>query len=359
MRPSPPPTPWSPTRWSREEIVEQHAFRSFPSRTLGVASFCVSCPTTKFSASVKCPDCDANLLDCVRIMGAPTVKSALRGNKMTEHLTEKVVFANALRQFASTLAEKIESNGEWAVRGFIDVFKNVYTISSDTKVVSKILELCLFPHFMQFAESIGYTIELAEKQNYYPDLTFIKKDSHSIMFAVDLKTTYRAIGNPNQCMGFTLGSHGEYFINRTSKKNIQHPYGEYGGHFCLGIIYSRHESELEETRIYSVDEVEDIPAVASAFTFFAEEKWKIASDKGGSGNTANIGSIRNIEDILNGNGVFALAGEEYFDDYWANYGRLQIPTENGKYKKLSSFAEYLAFKNLPASLNNSKIRRRA
>lgn len=50
------------------------------------------------------------------------------------------------------------------------------------------------------------------------------------------------------------------------------------------------------------------------FTCFAEEKWKIASDKGGSGNTANIGSIKSIEDLISGNGVFAKAGEEIFDD---------------------------------------------
>ncbi len=32
-------------------------------------------------------------------------------------------------------------------------------------------------------------------------------------FAVDFKTTYRLANNPEYCNGFTLGSHGEYFIN--------------------------------------------------------------------------------------------------------------------------------------------------
>jgi len=115
------------------------------------------------------------------------------------------------------------------------------------------------------------------------------------------------------CNGFTLGSHGEYFVNRTSTKNIQYPYCEYTGHFCIGIIYSRTKiDKYNETKVYSLDEIELIPAVISDFIFFAEEKWKIASDKGGSGNTANIGSIQKIEDILNGNGVFAKAGEKIF-----------------------------------------------
>jgi len=72
--------------------------------------------------------------------------------------------------------------GEWTVKGFVDVFKNIYTISSDTKVISKILELHLFPHFVEFAGTIGYEIELATHQNWYPDLTFVNKSNRDIMF---------------------------------------------------------------------------------------------------------------------------------------------------------------------------------
>lgn len=273
---------------------------------------------------------------------------------MTEE-QEKAIFAQELKAFADSLAEQIAINDEWTVRGFIDVFRNVYTISSDTKIVSKILELHLFPHFLSFAQRIRYEIELATYQNWYPDLTFIKQDNPNIKFAVDLKTTYRDEKCPGFCNGFTLGSHGEYFTNRTSTKNIQYPYNEYKGHFCLGIIYTRSEMDkLEETKTYTVDEVAKIPAVIRSFTFFAEEKWRIASDKGGSGNTANIGSIQKIDDILSGNGVFAKAGEELFDDYWANFGKMEIPVAKGQYKKLSSFSEYLNYRGLPLSLNNPK-----
>lgn len=270
----------------------------------------------------------------------------------------KAVFARQLKEFAQTLGAFIAKGDEWTIRGFIDIFKNIYTISTDTKIVSKVLELHLFPHFLTFAENIGYTIELATYQNWYPDLTFISKADPTIKFAVDLKTTYRDEECPGFCNGFTLGSHGEYFIERTSTKNIQYPYDEYCGHFCLGIIYSRADiSKDEETHIYSIDEVERIPAVIRNFLFFAEEKWKIASDKGGSGNTANIGSIQKIDDILNGNGVLAKAGEDIFDDYWANFGKIEIPVD-GKRKKLSSFEEYLRYRGLPMTLNNSKAAKR-
>lgn len=147
-------------------------------------------------------------------------------------------------------------------------------------------------------------------------------------------------------------------LNVQVQKNIQYPYDEYSGHFCLGIIYSRSALDKnEELHVYSIDEIETIPAVIKDFLFFAEEKWKIASDKGGSGNTANIGSIQKIDDILSGNGVFSKAGEELFDDYWANFGKMEIPV-NGKHKKLSSFDEYLKYRSLPVELNNPKAPKR-
>ena len=92
--------------------------------------------------------------------------------------------------------------------------------------------------------------------------------------------------------------------------------------------------------------------------FFAEEKWRIASDKGGSGNTANIGSIQKIDDILSGNGVFAKAGEALFDDYWVNFGNMEVSNGAGGYHKLSSFADYLRYRGLPEDLNNPKAPKR-
>jgi len=268
-------------------------------------------------------------------------------------------FAELLNEFAKSLDAIIAHNGEWTMKGFIDAFQNIYTISADTKVLSKILELHIFPHFLNFAQENGYSIELATHQNWYPDLTFVNHNNADIKFAVDLKTTYLLDEYPGFCNGFTLGSHGEYFINRDSTKNIQYPYGQYSGHFCLGIIYSRAAVfEIDETRKYSLDELSEIPSVIKNFTFFAVEKWKIASDKSGSGNTANIGSIQKVDDILKGNGVFAKAGEKIFDDYWANFGRMQIVTGDGRHKPLSSFEEYIVYRGLPPHIMNPRAPRR-
>lgn len=277
----------------------------------------------------------------------------------------KTMFKTELDKFADKLEKYVSTdNGDWTVKGFIDVYKNIYTISSDTKIVSKILEIHIFPQILQFADSIGYKIILAEKQNWYPDLTFVKKDNDAIKFALDIKTTFR---RNDKTAGFTLGSHGGYFKERDKDKNIQVPYNQYLGHYCLGVIYTRTDisDDLAETEIYQVQELQEeyetpnakvgersvttvknlksIASVIKDFDFFAAEKWKIASDKQGSGNTANIGSIFDIADLKNENGIFSQLGEEWFDEYWINHGSATM-VKDGKPTKITSLKDFLEFK---------------
>jgi hypothetical protein len=225
------------------------------------------------------------------------------------------------------------------------MYKNIYTISSDTKIVSKILEIHLFPKILEFAEKNAYSIVLADHQNYYPDISFVKKSDEKVKFAVDFKTTYRNTANPQLCNGFTLGSHGEYFINRICRKNIQFPYSEYSGHFCFGIIYDRSGSDIDETKSFSIKQLQSITSVVRNFDFFIAEKWKIASDKSGSGNTANIGSINNIYDIKNEQGMFSLLGEEWFDDYWINYNKISTVDSDGKTKTIRNLHDFVSYRN--------------
>ena len=282
-----------------------------------------------------------------------------------ERFTEKEAFSTALTSFVKDLGTYVSGeDGQWTVKGFIDIYKNIYTISSDTKIVSKILEIHLFPRILQFAQDNEYSIVLAEHQNWYPDLSFVKQTNAEVKFAVDLKTTNRDPYFPGHVNGFTLGSHGAYFKDRTSTKNIQFPYSDYFGHFCLGIIYSRTDmKDVDETeviqarelsgeksreishryRVASVDNLRSITSVVRDFQFFVCEKWRLASDKQGSGNTANIGSITKIEDILSGNGVFAKLGEEWFDEYWMNYG-VTTMIKKGKAKPIRSIEDFLEFK---------------
>jgi len=277
----------------------------------------------------------------------------------------RIEFENALNEFVNELKRYVSTEtGDWTIKGFIDVYKNIYTISSDTKIVSKILEIHIFPEILRFAEEAGYKIILAEHQNWYPDLTFVHKRDDKVKFALDLKTTFR---RNKTSAGFTLGSHGGYFKERDKDKNIQFPYNQYIGHYCLGIIYTRadFDSDLSETEIFQVedlsvqygelqdpigerkvtniDNLKSITSVIKDFDFFAAPKWKIASDSQGSGNIANIGSIKDIEDLKAGNGVFSRLGENWFDEYWMNYGAATM-IKDGKTIKISSIWEFLEFK---------------
>lgn len=274
----------------------------------------------------------------------------------------KEFFLQKLKEFADSLTEHVTTkSGDWKIKGFIDTDQNIYGISTDTKIISKILEIQLYPQFEAFAAQEGYEIVLAEKQNWYPDLSFVSITNPEIKFAIDIKTTYRLPKYPHFCNGFTLGSHGEYFRNRKSTKNIQFPYSDYTAHLCLGILYERAAIiDIDETNVYPLNKLALINSVIKNMTFFAEEKWKIASDRGGSGNTANIGSINNVEDILNGNGVFVKLGEQVFDEYWINQGVLQVPhpKQEGTFKKLTKLSEFLTFKGMDTDkINPHKSKR--
>ena len=185
----------------------------------------------------------------------------------------KNAFKEALAVLASTLSDYASTDaGEWTIKGFIDTYREVYTISSDTKVVSKILEIHLFPKILAFAQEQEFEVILADHQNYYPDNSFVSKTDENVKFAA--------------------------------------------------------------------------------------EKWRISSDKRGSGNTANIGSIQRIADIVSGNGMFAKLGEEWFDDYWMNYSKITIKTQSGETKRITSLEEFVTYRGGVTSLivprNNSE-----
>lgn len=81
----------------------------------------------------------------------------------------KADFLQKLQNFAQTLKNYVSTpDKQWTVKGFIDVFENIYTISADTKIISKILEIHLFSKFLEFANENDFDLVLAEKQNGSP-----------------------------------------------------------------------------------------------------------------------------------------------------------------------------------------------
>ncbi len=229
---------------------------------------------------------------------------------------EKENFRNRFLDYFEEFKKVVTTDdNEWVVKGFIDIYKNIYTISLDTKVISKIIELMLFPTVLKFASEYNYKVLPTKYQNYYPDMTFITENNEKI--AVDLKSTYYK--NKDTVNGFTLGSFTGYFRNRDSTKNILFPYNEYSAHYVLGVVYKRTEHDIDEYKKYTLDDLKSISSVANDFTFLLQEKYKLATDKPGSGNTKNIGSVKKIDELIKGKGPFSTRGIDVFDNYWMNY----------------------------------------
>lgn len=144
----------------------------------------------------------------------------------------------------------------------------------------------------------------------------------------------------------TLGAFTGYFRERKSLKNITHPYEDYKAHIVLGVIYDV-VPDIDERKSYMLNQLSEIISVIKNFQFFVQEKWKIAIDRPGSGNTKNIGSVSKIEDLINGNGIFTELGEDVFNDYWMYY----LTSDMAKKVELpkpyySNLSEYKHFKHI-------------
>lgn len=264
-------------------------------------------------------------------------------------------------EFYSLLSAEINSykqlletdNEEWIIKGFIDVDKTIYTISQDTKVVSKIIEIILIPKLKSFAERNGLILELPDAQNYYPDLTF-KDNQDGSLFAVDFKTTYYEVKMRNgveekKINGMTLGAFSGYFRNRESTKNIQHPYNQYKSHLVLGIVYRQTDEIDDEFKTFSLEDLSRIRSVIKSFMFFLQPKYKIAIDHPGSGNTKNIGGVADLDKLVNGEGPFVTTfgerAEGVFDDYWINYRTAAEANQEGlDHPNYSDLESYLTYK---------------
>jgi len=174
--------------------------------------------------------------------------------------------------------------------------KDIIPIGHDSKCVSHLLQV-IVSHLLRKALDKLDDCTFVENtvQNSYPDYVIAVRGLH---YAIDMKSCYRK--NANQISGFTLGTYRGYFKDRTTKRCIYMPYENFDKHVCICVVYSRLENTIR---------VADL---------FVREKWQIASKHPGSGNTKNIGSIKNLKDISSGKTCFK--NERDFDKYWMHYG---------------------------------------
>ena len=204
----------------------------------------------------------------------------------------------------------------YSVCGVIDRRRRIYPLGMDTKVLSTIFEIIARQSVADYARQTQLQLIDSDKQNYYPDFTLTADQDDAEKIAIDVKTTYK--NNPNDQFGFTLGSYTSFLRNGT--KNIVFPFHLYKEHWIIGFVYRRVPVDANAaSRQYSIANLSQIPAPFSDVEVFVQEKWRIAGDRPGSGNTANIGSIRGtLADFQGGNGVFRSEAE--FLAYWRGYG---------------------------------------
>jgi hypothetical protein len=235
-------------------------------------------------------------------------------------------------------------NGEWAAKGFIDLAKRLYPIPDDTKVISKVLEVMLAPTIARFAKDARVKIEWCPEQNYYPDVTFIANSG--TMVALDMKSAYRI--SDTRVSGFTLGAFTGYFRERNSSKNCVHPYSAYSKHYVLGIIYTEVAEAANRHEVFSIDDMGSVLSVIRDLEAILHEKYRIASDRPGSGNTKNIGSCTDLAQLRDGTGPFAALGAEVFDEYWKFFltkdMARQAELSGPPYKNLEQYLRYRGVK---------------
>jgi hypothetical protein len=172
-----------------------------------------------------------------------------------------------------------------------------YKLGNDSKIISKIYELIIIEKLKYLLDEKGFKYVENDIQNKYPDFIIISKIQKEKYYAVDIKSTY--LKTETAINGFTLGTYKGYFKNKESMKSIVKPYNNFTKHFCVCVIYTRDGIKIPVNHI------------------FVREKWEIARNGTGSGNTCNIGSIKLLSDLLANKPYFS--SEDEFNTFWLNY----------------------------------------
>lgn len=222
----------------------------------------------------------------------------------------------------------------YRVCGIIDKNGCIYPLGADTKVLSSIFELVSRPAVYRAAERLKMEVVEPSVQNHYPDFTLVHSGKVEGKIAIDVKTTYR--DHPEEKFGYTLGGYTSFIRETTSKKNIVFPFKDYSEHWVIGFVYDRiGDKKSQAAHSYRAEQIEEIALPFENVESFVQEKWKISSDRAGSGNTTNIGSITaRLEDFAAGAGQFE--SEEEFLRYWRNYEKTKALREQ-KYSNIAKF----------------------
>jgi len=219
--------------------------------------------------------------------------------------------------------------------GIIDTSNHIHTLGTDSKIIGRVFEMYAQPVLELLANKHGYILATPESQTVYPDFILMKNKNSTDKIAIDIKTTY--VESDHSVIKFTLGAFGSYMRNNT--KNIEYKYTDYSKHYVIGFVYKRN-GYAQESRVVDYENRDTIQFPFNCVRYFIQEKYKIAGDKPGSGNTENIGSFstKRIEDLKNGHGPFSTLGADVFDIYWKYYPKYRSADKT--YTSLPEFCSW-------------------
>lgn len=232
----------------------------------------------------------------------------------------------------------IDSNFE--AYGILDAQNKIHTLGTDSKIIGRIFEMFTQQILEEIATEEKLILETPEAQTLYPDFIMMENKNSTNKIAIDVKSTY--IENERSKIIFTLGSYGSYMRNNT--KNIAYKYTDYTKHYVIGYVYQRNDL-AQQSKTYDYVDREKIQPPYNHVKYFIQEKYKIAGEKPGSGNTENIGSFHtiSIDDLKNGIGPFSKLGKEIYDIYWKYYPKYR--SKNKPYSDIYTFIKW--FKKQP------------
>lgn len=220
--------------------------------------------------------------------------------------------------------------------GILDSDNKIHTLGTDSKIIGRIFEMFTQPVLAEIAEAHRMILKTPASQTVYPDFILMESEASTEKIAIDIKTTY--VDSDQSTIKFTLGSFGSYMRNNT--KNIEYKYTDYVRHYVIGFVYRRNDA-AQESRVYEYDKKDDITFPYYDVRYFIQEKYKIAGDKPGSGNTENLGSFstKNFDDLKEGRGPFSELGADAFDLYWKYYPKYRAASK--EYTSLEEFLRWL------------------
>lgn len=226
-------------------------------------------------------------------------------------------------------------NVKFEALGILDSDNKIHTLGTDSKIIGRIFEMFAQPVLEKIAKRHGMILKTPESQTVYPDFIMMSNQSSQEKIAIDIKTTY--VNSDKYTIKFALGSYGSYMRNNT--KNIEYKYTDYSKHYVIGFIYKRN-GQAQESKVFDYNEKDKIVLPFYDVKYFIQEKYKIAGDKPGSGNTENIGSFltKKYTELKDGDGPFAELGVDVFDIYWKYYPKYR--STDKPYTSLAEFVQW-------------------